>query len=185
MYQENQIEPPKEIAGLLCAAILSDTLLFQSPTCTPMDEATARTLAKIAQIDVVEFAKEMFKAGSNLANKSVAEICFQDFKEFHVNELTFGVGQINSMDKEELEEIKEKICPKLVEVLKESGLDMVFFMLTNIVEQSTELLCSGGNARETVMDAFELSEDTEDIILNGVVSRKKQLIPTLVSEMQQ
>ena len=154
-------------------------------TCTPMDEATARTLAKIAQIDVVEFAKEMFKAGSNLANKSVAEICFQDFKEFHVNELTFGVGQINSMDKEELEEIKEKICPKLVEVLKESGLDMVFFMLTNIVEQSTELLCSGGNARETVMDAFELSEDTEDIILNGVVSRKKQLIPTLVSEMQQ
>ena len=185
MYQENQIKPPKEIAGLLCAAILSDTLLFQSPTCTPMDEATARTLAKIAQIDVVEFAKEMFKAGSNLANKSVAEICFQDFKEFHVNELTFGVGQINSMDKEELEEIKEKICPKLVEVLKESGLDMVFFMLTNIVEQSTELLCSGGNARETVMDAFELSEDTEDIILNGVVSRKKQLIPTLVSEMQQ
>ena len=88
-------------------------------------------------------------------------------------------------EKEELEEIKEKICPKLVEVLKESGLDMVFFMLTNIVEQSTELLCSGGNARETVMDAFELSEDTEDIILNGVVSRKKQLIPTLVSEMQQ
>lgn len=185
MYQENQITPSRETAGLLCAAIISDTLLFQSPTCTPMDEATARTLAQIAGINIDEFAKEMFKAGSNLANKSVSEICFQDFKEFHVNELTFGVGQINSMSSEELQEIREKVCPELSDVLKESGLDMVFFMLTNIVDQSTELLCCGGSARQTVIDAFELPEDTDQIVLNGVVSRKKQLIPTLVSELQQ
>ena len=150
-----------------------------------MDEATARTLAQIAGINIDEFAKEMFKAGSNLANKSVSEICFQDFKEFHVNELTFGVGQINSMSSEELQEIREKVCPELPDVLKESGLDMVFFMLTNIVDQSTELLCCGGSARQTVIDAFELPEDTDQIVLNGVVSRKKQLIPTLVSELQQ
>lgn len=185
MYQENQITPSRETAGLLCAAIISDTLLFQSPTCTPMDEATARTLAQIAGINIDEFAKEMFKAGSNLANKSVSEICFQDFKEFHVNELTFGVGQINSMSSEELQEIREKVCLELPDVLKESGLDMVFFMLTNIVDQSTELLCCGGSARQTVIDAFELPEDTDQIVLNGVVSRKKQLIPTLVSELQQ
>ena len=185
MYQENQITPSRETAGLLCAAIISDTLLFQSPTCTPMDEATARTLAQIAGINIDEFAKEMFKAGSNLANKSVSEICFQDFKEFHVNELTFGVGQINSMSSEELQEIREKVCPELPDVLKESGLDMVFFMLTNIVDQSTELLCCGGSAGQTVIDAFELPEDTDQIVLNGVVSRKKQLIPTLVSELQQ
>lgn len=185
MYQENQITPSRETAGLLCAAIISDTLLFQSPTCTPMDEATARTLAQIAGINIDEFAKEMFKAGSNLANKSVSEICFQDFKEFHVNELTFGVGQINSMSSEELQEIREKVCPELPDVLKESGLDMVFFMLTNIVDQSTELLCCGGSARQTVIDAFELPEDTDQIVLNGVVSRKKQLIPTLVNELQQ
>ena len=185
MYQENQITPSRETAGLLCAAIISDTLLFQSPTCTPMDEATARTLAQIAGINIDEFAKEMFTAGSNLANKSVSEICFQDFKEFHVNELTFGVGQINSMSSEELQEIREKVCPELPDVLKESGLDMVFFMLTNIVDQSTELLCCGGSARQTVIDAFELPEDTDQIVLNGVVSRKKQLIPTLVSELQQ
>ncbi len=185
MYQENQITPSRETAGLLCAAIISDTLLFQSPTCTPMDEATARTLAQIAGINIDEFAKEMFKAGSNLANKSVSEICFQDFKEFHVNELTFGVGQINSMSSEELQEIREKVCPELPDVLKESGLDMVFFMLTNIVDQSTELLCCGGSAKQTVIDAFELPEDTDQIVLNGVVSRKKQLIPTLVSELQQ
>ena len=185
MYQENQITPSRETAGLLCAAIISDTLLFQSPTCTPMDEATARTLAQIAGINIDEFAKEMFKAGSNLANKSVSEICFQDFKEFHVNELTFGVGQINSMSSEELQEIREKVCPELPDVLKESGLDMVFFMLTNIVDQSTELLCCGGSARQTVIDAFELPEDTDQTVLNGVVSRKKQLIPTLVIELQQ
>ena len=185
MYQENQITPSRETAGLLCAAIISDTLLFQSPTCTPMDEATARTLAQIAGINIDEFAKEMFKAGSNLANKSVSEICFQDFKEFHVNELTFGVGQINSMSSEELQEPRETVCPELPDVLKESGLDMVFFMLTNIVDQSTELLCCGGSARQTVIDAFELPEDTDQIVLNGVVSRKKQLIPTLVSELQQ
>lgn len=185
MYQESQITPSKETAGLLCAAIISDTLLFQSPTCTPMDEATARTLSQIAGINIDEFAKEMFKAGSNLANKSVSEICFQDFKEFHVNELTFGVGQINSMSREELQEIQEKVSPELSKVLKESGLDMVFFMLTNIVDQSTELLCCGTSARKTVIDAFELPEDVERIVLNGVVSRKKQLIPTLVSELQQ
>ncbi len=185
MYQENQVTPSKETAGLLCAAIISDTLLFQSPTCTPVDEATARTLSGIAGIDIEEFAKEMFKAGSNLANKSVSEICFQDFKEFHVNELTFGVGQINSMSAEELQEIREKVSPELPDVLKESGLDMVFFMLTNIVDQSTELLCCGGSARQTVIDAFELPEETDRIVLNGVVSRKKQLIPTLVSELQQ
>lgn len=185
MYQENQITPSRETAGLLCAAIISDTLLFQSPTCTPMDEATARTLSQIAGINIEEFAKEMFKAGSNLANKSVSEICFQDFKEFHVNELTFGVGQINSMSREELQEIQEKVSPELSNVLKESGLDMVFFMLTNIVDQSTELLCCGTSARQTVIDAFELPEDAERIVLNGVVSRKKQLIPTLVSELQQ
>lgn len=185
MYQESQITPSKETAGLLCAAIISDTLLFQSPTCTPMDEATARTLSQIAGINIDEFAKEMFKAGSNLANKSVSEICFQDFKEFHVNELTFGVGQINSMSREELQEIQEKVSPELSKVLKESGLDMVFFMLTNIVDQSTELLCCGTSARKTVIDAFEIPEDVERIVLNGVVSRKKQLIPTLVSELQQ
>lgn len=185
MYQENQVIPSKDIAGLLCAAIISDTLLFQSPTCTPMDEAIARELARIAEIDVSEFAKEMFKAGSNLENKSASEICFQDFKEFHVNELTFGVGQINSMSSDELKEIKEKILPELSNVLRDSELDMVFFMLTDIVNQSTELLCCGNSAKETVIDAFELPDETDEIVLSGVVSRKKQLIPTLVSEMQQ
>ena len=185
MYQENRVVPDQKIAGLLCAAIVSDTLLFRSPTCTPIDEAAAKQLSQIAELDLDEFAKEMFKAGSNLANKTVSEICFQDFKEFNVNELSFGVGQINSMSGEELQEIKERLTAHLMEVLKESNLDMIYFMLTNIIEQSTELLCCGSNAKEKVIEAFELPEDTETVILNGVVSRKKQLIPILVSELQQ
>lgn len=185
MYQENGIIPDRVTAGLLCSAIISDTLLFRSPTCTPIDEASARNLAEIAEIQLEEYARSMFKAGSNLGNKSAKEICFQDFKEFSVNDLTFGVGQINSMSEEELNEIKEKIMPHLEEIFKESKLDMVYFMLTDIIRQSTELLCCGNNAREYIIDAFELPDDTKDIQLPGVVSRKKQLIPTIVSEIQQ
>lgn len=185
MYQENGIVPDQTTAGLLCSAIISDTLLFRSPTCTKIDEDAARELAQIAGIDPEEHAKEMFKAGSNLGNKTAKEICFQDFKEFNVSEMTFGVGQINSMSAEELEEIKTKITAHLGEVLKESGLDMVYFMLTNIIEQSTELLCCGNGAKENIIEVFELPDDTETVILPGVVSRKKQLIPTLVSGLQQ
>lgn len=99
MYEENEIEVPREIAGLLCGAIISDTLLFRSPTCTPLDERTAKKLAKISDIDLEQMAQEMFNAGSNLKGKSAEDICFQDFKQFTVNDTIFGVGQITSMSK--------------------------------------------------------------------------------------
>ena len=127
----------------------------------------------------------MFKAGSSLAGKSAEEICFQDFKQFTVNDIVFGVGQINSMNKEELKEIKEVLRPHLSEVLKENSLQMIYFMLTDILDESTELLCVGNNAKEYIVDAFDLNEDTDKIVLKGVVSRKKQLIPTLVGVLQQ
>ena len=185
MYQENQITPSRETAGLLCAAIISDTLLFQSPTCTPMDEATARTLAQIAGINIDEFAKEMFKAGSNLANKSVSEICFQDFKQFTVNDTIFGVGQITSMSKEELAAIRDMMTEHLPKVLEAHNLNMIYFMLTDILAESTELLCVGTGARGIALSAFDLPDNAKSLILKGVVSRKKQLIPVLVETMQQ
>ncbi len=184
LYKEHQIVPNKTIASLLCAAIVSDTLLFRSPTSTWIDEITARELAEIANIDMEELALNMFQAGSNLAGKTAEEICFQDFKKFTVNDVRFGVSQINSMSKEELEEIKATVLPCMGKAALRQKLDMMFFMLTNIVEESTELLCYGKNAREQVMEAFDLPHDTEDIILNGVVSRKKQLIPTFVVSLQ-
>ncbi len=185
MYKENGIVPDKTMASILCAAILSDTLLFRSPTCTVVDRMAAEELSKIAEIDMQELAENMFQAGSNLKGKTPEEICFQDFKQFTVNEVKFGVGQINSMHEEELSEIKERILPYLEKASYMHRLDMVFFMLTNIVEESTELLCYGKGAKEQVIEAFDLPQDTEDIHLSGVVSRKKQLIPTFVISLQQ
>ena len=185
MYKENQIVPDKTMASILCSAIISDTLLFRSPTCTWIDQMAAKELAEIAELDMEELAANMFQAGSNLKGKTEEEICFQDFKQFTVNDVRFGVGQINSMNAEELAEIKEIILPYLERAALRQKLDMVFFMLTNIVEESSELLCYGKGAKEQVIEAFDLPQDIDDIRLRGVVSRKKQLIPTFVVSLQQ
>ena len=141
--------------------------------------------ARIAGIDMEEHAKEMFNAGSNLRGKSVEEICFQDFKVFNVKDIMFGVGQITSMNQDELDEVKGRLIPYLEEARKTQGLHMLYLMMTNILEESTELLCCGENAKEQVLEAFELPGDTEKILLKGVVSRKKQMIPVLVTYLQQ
>ena len=185
MYEENDVEVPKHIAGLLCGAIISDTLLFRSPTCTPLDEKTAKKLAKIADIDLEQMAQEMFNAGSNLKGKSAEDICFQDFKQFTVNDTIFGVGQITSMSKEELEEIRNMMTEHLPKVLEAHNLNMIYFMLTDILAESTELLCVGTGARGIALSAFDLPDDAQILMLKGVVSRKKQLIPVLVETMQQ
>ena len=185
MYEENELEVPREIAGLLCGAIISDTLLFRSPTCTPLDERTAKKLAKISDIDLEQMAQEMFNAGSNLKGKSAEDICFQDFKQFTVNDTIFGVGQITSMSKEELAAIRDMMTEHLPKVLEAHNLNMIYFMLTDILAESTELLCVGTGARGIALSAFDLPDNAKSLILKGVVSRKKQLIPTLVSELQQ
>ena len=185
MYGEQKLEIPPKIAGLLCAAIISDTLMFRSPTCTPLDEVTARKLAEIASINIEELAQEMFNAGSNLKGKSAEEILFLDFKQFTVNDTMFGVGQVNSMSAEELKEIKERVLPHMEKARKNHGLNMIFFMLTNIITESSELICCGAEAREKIISAYDLQDDAEILMLKGVVSRKKQLVPTLVGALQQ
>lgn len=185
MYEEEGIAIDPTIAGLLCSAIISDTLLFRSPTCTKVDEKAAKKLAAIAGLNMEKMAQEMFKAGSNLSGKTAEEICFQDFKQFAVNGITFGVGQINSMNKEELTDLSDILLPYLPEVLENHKLQMVYFMLTDILSESTELLCVGTGAKEYAMEAFDVREDTDKLILEDVVSRKKQLIPALVGVMHQ
>ena len=185
MYQENNIPIEPSIAGLLCSAIISDTLVYRSPTCTKEDKDAAEELAKIANIDVEEYAKEMFAAGSNLLNKSPEEIFYQDFKKFTASDVVFGVGQINSMNGDELEAIKEKLIPYMEKAFKDHEVSMIFFMLTNIITESTELLFEGNGAKEVVLDAFRIRDNKDDIILKGVVSRKKQLIPALMLSLQQ
>lgn len=184
MYQENNIEITPEIAGILCSAILSDTLVYRSPTCTPLDKVAAENLARIAGIDVEEYAKEMFAAGSNLRDKSAEEIFYQDFKKFSAGEVTFGVGQITSMSTDELENIKKKLVPYMEKAASLHGVQMIFFMLTNILDESTELLFQGENVEEVLMQAFHSEEPGESLYLKDFVSRKKQLIPVIVGALQ-
>ncbi len=176
---------PPHIAGLLCSAIVSDTLLFRSPTCTRVDEAVAGKLAAIADVDLEDLAQNMFKAGSDLLTKSPDEICFQDFKTFKVNDISLGVGQINSMSKDELREIKMKLEPHFPTVLQENRLNMVFYMLTDIMDESTEILCCGDGARRIVTEAFDITDHAQRIILTNVVSRKKQFVPEIMRVFQE
>ncbi|MDD6435407.1 MAG: putative manganese-dependent inorganic diphosphatase [Clostridiales bacterium] len=185
MYGEQKLEIPKKIAGLLCAAIISDTLMFRSPTCTLQDKMAAGALALIADISIETFAKEMFKAGSNLKDKLPEEIFFQDYKKFIAEgDVSFGVGQISSMDADELSEIKEKLLPFMVSECGRHGVSRVYFMLTDIMEQSTELLFYGEGSKEMVQSAFGISPMNGSFYLKGVVSRKKQLIPHLMEAAQ-
>lgn len=185
MYQENGVEIPRNIAGLLMAAIISDTLMFRSPTCTAIDQAAAERLSEICGVEIEEFAIDMFGAGSDMSSRTAKEIFNQDRKKFQVNEHSFIVAQINSMNAIELEEVKEKLIPYINEKFGSLDVEMCYVMLTNIVKEDTELLCFGEKAKEVARSAFQLPEDIEDIILKGLVSRKKQLIPSIVTVLQQ
>ena len=185
MYQEKSVDVPKQIAGLLLSAIISDTLMFRSPTCTQKDKIAASALALIAGIKIEDFAREMFSAGSNLKDKSPEEIFYQDYKKFiGEGNVSFGVGQISSMDSEELKEIKEKLMPFMVSECGRHDITRVYFMLTNILEESTELLFYGEGSQQMAEIAFERKPDGDTFSLPGVVSRKKQLIPAMMEAAQ-
>lgn len=181
IYKEKGYEIPREIAGLLCSAILSDTLLFRSPTCTIIDKIASEELSKIAGIDCEKFAMDMFTAGSNLRQKTAEEIFYQDYKKFEFGKVTFGVGQISSMNENELLAIKEKLAPMLEKVCRERALDMAFFMLTDILKERSELLCFGKDTDEFIFEAFGRKPENGSIILDHVISRKKQLIPAFMN----
>lgn len=183
MFIENDVEIPAHIAGLLCSAIISDTLMFRSPTCTPVDEAAARNLAKIADLDIEAHAAQMFKAGSNLGTKSDEEIFSQDFKQFTSGNVRFGVGQLMVMTEDE----QRKLCDRLLPYIKKKNteLNMVFFMITNVLEESTLLLFNGNRAKEIISDSFSDDVKENSVYLPGIVSRKKQMVPQLMAALQQ
>lgn len=190
MYKENDVKIEKEIAGLLCSAIISDTLLFRSPTCTPIDQAAAMKLAEIAEVNVEELASQMFAAGSKLKGKSDGEIFYQDFKKFTAGKFSFGVGQITSLNADELASLEERLLPFMEKARAEEKIDMLFFMLTNILTETTRLLCVGQGAVQLVDDAFhvnaaETNSQKAVVELPGVVSRKKQLVPSLMIAAEQ
>ncbi|MCR4674740.1 MAG: putative manganese-dependent inorganic diphosphatase [Lachnospiraceae bacterium] len=187
MFEEKGVEVPPKIAGLLLSAILSDTLMFRSPTCTEVDKKVGAELAKIAEVDYEELALHMFEAGSDFGSKTIDEIFYQDFKIFHAADKNFAVAQISAVSKSQLDGILGKISDYMNTVLVDKNLDMVYVMLTNIIDQSTELLYSGKDSDSVVVTAFgeEKLTDRETMILPGVVSRKKQLIPPIMEALQQ
>ena len=184
MYCEQGVKPPKDMAGLMCAAIISDTLMFRSPTCTVLDKEAAEALSKIAEINIESFAMDMFTAGSSFADKTPEELLNQDFKTFDVEDVTFGVGQISSMNKHELDKLAVKMDKYLSANYLSTKCDMIFFIMTDILREGSTILCYGEDSEKLMEDAFELELDGNSCYLEGVVSRKKQIVPRLVETLQ-
>ena len=184
MYVENQIPISKSIAGILCSAILSDTLMFRSPTCTFADQMVAEQLAEIAEIDIESHAMKMFEEGSQLSKKTEFEIFYQDYKKFNVGDIYYGVGQITSVNRNELLNVQERMLAYMDGAMKDTNTSMVFFMLTDILKESTRLLFVGKDAKQLVENSFRQKAEENYIDLDGMVSRKKQLIPKLSSGLQ-
>ena len=186
MYDENGVTIEPKTAGLLLAAILSDTLVFRSPTCTPIDVATAKRLAKIAGVDVDEFALEMFEAGENLAGKTPEEVFLQDFKVFMCGDVRFGVAQGSYMTRKNLKAAEKLLKPYLPEAMNKQNVEDLYMLLTDVPKEESVVICTGRHAAEMLRSGFEMEPDADDSwTLPGVVSRKKQFIPALMSAYQE
>ena len=187
MYCEHNIDIDKTTAALLCSAIISDTLILKSPTCTHYDVDACQVLADIAGIDIEEYGREMFRAGSNLSDKSEEEIFYRDYKKFSIGEITVGVGQVNCMSQEEIEGLIKKEASYITSVTDKSDeINIAYLLLTDVMKETSYVMLSGKNAEQVLMQAFNLDEITNNyVILPGVVSRKKQFLPAIVEVLQQ
>lgn len=179
-FFENGIRPSKKTAGLLCAAIISDTLLFKSPTTTNIDKMILKRLSDIAGLDVEAFAKEMFKAGTSLAGKTVDEVFHQDFKSFTLNGLKVGVAQVSTMDLEGFASMREDMLILMEKKASENHFSLLVLMLTDILKGGSEMLVVG-TEREIFNRAFNVKLEGNSIYIPDVLSRKKQVIPPLTS----
>ena len=181
MYCEHNIDIDKTTAALLCSAIISDTLILK------YDVDACQVLADIAGIDIEEYGREMFRAGSNLSDKSEEEIFYRDYKKFSIGEITVGVGQVNCMSQEEIEGLIKKEASYITSVTDKSDeINIAYLLLTDVMKETSYVMLSGKNAEQVLMQAFNLDEITNNyVILPGVVSRKKQFLPAIVEVLQQ
>ena len=186
MYDENGVDIPPQIAGLLLAAILSDTLAFRSPTCTPVDENTAKRLAKIAGVDIEEFSTEMFEAGEKLDGKTPEEVFLQDFKVFMCGDIRFGVAQGSYMTRKTLQAAQALLQPYLEEARNKQNVEDLYMLLTDVPKEESVVICTGRYAAEVLSNGFESRPAADGSwTLPGVVSRKKQFIPAMMSAYQE
>ena len=186
MYDENGVDIPPQIAGLLLAAILSDTLAFRSPTCTPVDENAAKRLAKIAGMDIEEFSTEMFEAGEKLDGKTPEEVFLQDFKVFMCGDIRFGVAQGSYMTRKNLQAAQALLQPYLEEARNKQNVEDLYMLLTDVPKEESVVICTGRYAAEVLSNGFESRPAADGSwTLPGVVSRKKQFIPAMMSAYQE
>ena len=186
MYDENGVTIPQKTAGLLLAAILSDTLVFRSPTCTPIDVSAANRLAKLAGVDINEFANEMFEAGEKLDGKTAEEVFLQDFKVFMCGDIRFGVAQGSYMTRKNLTAAEALLKPYLEEARNKQNVEDIYMLLTDVPKEESVVICNGRYAAEVLTDGFDTQPAADaSWTLPGVVSRKKQFIPALMTAYQE
>jgi manganese-dependent inorganic pyrophosphatase len=183
MFVENGIRPMKEIAGILCAAVLSDTLNLKSPTTTYQDRETVSQLAEIAGLDTNSFAAEMFQAGSSLTDMSPDEILYNDFKDYNLGRYKIGIGQINAGDPKSVSDLKCSLLEHMDKIQQQKGYSLLLLMMTDIVKESSHLLFSG-KEEDLIQNAFGAEPKDSEVYLEGVVSRKKQVVPLLTNAIQ-
>ena len=185
MYEENGVEIDRTTAGLMLSAILSDTLMFRSPTCTPVDERTARKLAQLAGVELEAYADAMFEHGGDVSGKTAEEIFNTDYKIFDSGAIRFGVGQGSYMVERNRKASEALIAPYLPVALEKQGLDYIFYMFTDVRGSNTELLMAGKGAESLVSRAFQVEVKDGLAVLPGVVSRKKQLLPRIINTIRE
>lgn len=180
IFFENGIRPSKNIAGILCAAIISDTLLFKSPTSTSMDKIMLKRLSEIANIDAEKFAQEMFKAGTSLQGKTIEEIFNQDFKVFKIGSLKVGVGQVNTMDTEGFAKMKDDMINYMEKKEQEENFNLLVLLVTDLLKEGSDFLVVG-NEKYLINKAFNVQLEGNSVYVPGIMSRKKQVIPPLTA----
>ena len=183
MYKEAKVKPPREIAGLMLSGIISDTLLFHSPTSTTMDEKAALDLARIAKVDINKYAKSMFEAAASIKGKTIEELIYNDFKIFNISNRKIGIGQMTVIDYENVLKDKDKYIEVIEKISHEHDYDILAFCITDVINSNTYLLYNekAKTVFETVFDADPIYQGYK---LVGVVSRKKQIIPLLMDELK-
>ena len=179
LYKENGVELDKKIAGLMLSAIISDTLLFKSPTCTPKDIEVANALAEIAEIDIEKYGLDMLKAGTDLSDLTESELIYLDAKEVSLGSVKAVIAQINSIDLEKMVERKEKLEEQMNMVIEEKGLGIFVLAITDILNSNSKMIVLGKES-ELFEKAFNVKLEDNMAFLEGVVSRKKQIIPPMM-----
>ena len=183
MYKEAKIKPPRDIAGLMLSGIISDTLLFHSPTTTIYDKKAAEALSKIAKIDIDKFAKGMFEAAASIKGKTIEELIYNDFKSFNISNRKIGIGQMTVIDYEKVLKDKEKYITVLEKITLDHDYDILAFVITDVINSNSYLLYNK-KAKTILETIFSINDLYEGYELKGVVSRKKQIIPLMMDELK-